>query len=189
MESYLQYRALSWRLKTQLAQNGKETRSNSTKLECSQQQSVTYAPESEADSALDLGNPETANNRTTGSQVEDLLPTYPMVQSSEDRTLPIHAAGRLDSQSRSTIHDESLCEDTIVDFEGSNDPFNPRNWSIVKRGLITANLGAIALLTGFAGAIDSAALSEAANSFGVGELAESLATGLVMRAFLYPRGN
>lgn len=67
----------------------------------------------------------------------------------------------------------------IVDFAGPSDPANPRNWSITKRVLLTMNLGLIALLVGFAGAIDSTVMFEAAKELGVSEVTESLATGLV----------
>jgi hypothetical protein len=74
----------------------------------------------------------------------------------------------------------------IVDFDSPSDPAHPRNWSIIKRALLTLNLGSIALLAGFAGAIDSAVLIEAAKELGVGEITESLATGLVNLTFIAP---
>jgi hypothetical protein len=71
-------------------------------------------------------------------------------------------------------------ENFIVEFDGPSDPANPRNWSLLKRILVTASLGNIALLVGIAGAIDSAVLPQAAHDYGVGEVPESLATGLVI---------
>jgi hypothetical protein len=67
----------------------------------------------------------------------------------------------------------------IVGFEGDHDPLKPRNWSLVKRILFTANVGIIALVVGTAASIDSAAIPQAAAEFGVSEVVEALATGLV----------
>lgn len=67
----------------------------------------------------------------------------------------------------------------VVGFEGPNDPLNPRNWSLTKRVFCTLNVGIIALVVGMAASIDSAVISRAAQEFGVSEVAEALATGLV----------
>lgn len=67
----------------------------------------------------------------------------------------------------------------VVGFEGPNDPLNPRNWSLAKRVFCTLNVGIIALVVGLAASIDSAVISRAAQEFGVSEVAEALATGLV----------
>lgn len=67
----------------------------------------------------------------------------------------------------------------VVGFEGPNDPLNPRNWSLAKRIFCTLNVGIIALVVGMAASIDSAVISRAAKEFGVSDVAEALATGLV----------
>jgi hypothetical protein len=67
----------------------------------------------------------------------------------------------------------------VVGFEGPNDPLNPRNWSLTKRIFCTLNVGIIALVVGMAASIVSAVISRAAKEFGVSEVAEALATGLV----------
>ncbi|RFU78549.1 mfs general substrate transporter [Trichoderma arundinaceum] len=71
----------------------------------------------------------------------------------------------------------------VVDFEGPNDPLNPRNWSITKRIFYTFNLGMIALVVGMAASIDSAVIVKAAKEFGISDVAEALATGLFLAGF------
>ena len=85
----------------------------------------------------------------------------------------------VDVRSRTTIEDKSLGRVFIVGFDGPDDPSNPHNWSITKRVILTINLGLIAWVVGMASAIDSAALPQAAAAFGVSDVAENLATGLV----------
>lgn len=67
----------------------------------------------------------------------------------------------------------------LVGFEGPQDPLKPRNWSVTKRVLCTLNVGVIALVVGTAASIDSAVIPQAAADFGVSEIVEALATGLV----------
>ncbi|UKZ72033.1 uncharacterized protein TrAtP1_012970 [Trichoderma atroviride] len=71
----------------------------------------------------------------------------------------------------------------VVSFEGPNDPLNPRNWSLTKRVFCTFNVGMIALVVGMAASIDSAVIARAAKDFGVGQVAEALATGLFLVGF------
>lgn len=71
----------------------------------------------------------------------------------------------------------------FVSFEGDDDPFDPHNWSFAARALVTAQLGAIALVGGMAAAIDAPAISQAAREFGISEVAESLATGIFLMGF------
>lgn len=69
--------------------------------------------------------------------------------------------------------------DFLVGFTAPADQNNPRDWSTTKKIIITLNLGNMALLSGFAGAIDSAVVRKAASDLEVTETVESLATGLV----------
>jgi hypothetical protein len=85
----------------------------------------------------------------------------------------------VDVRSRTTIEDRSLGKVFIVGFDNEQDPNDPHNWSIVKRVVLTVNVGLITSVVGLASAIDSAALPQAAAAFGVSSVAESLATGLV----------
>ncbi|TGO12658.1 hypothetical protein BTUL_0084g00160 [Botrytis tulipae] len=71
----------------------------------------------------------------------------------------------------------------VVGYEGPKDHMNPHNWSLCRRGFCTIMIASIGFIVGFASSIDSAALTQAAEDFGVSEVAESLATGLFLVGF------
>ncbi|ESZ98961.1 hypothetical protein SBOR_0619 [Sclerotinia borealis F-4128] len=71
----------------------------------------------------------------------------------------------------------------VVGYESEKDAMNPHNWSLLRRGFCTIMIASIGFVVGFASSIDSAALKQAAEEFGVSEVAESLATGLFLVGF------
>ncbi|WPH04826.1 Hypothetical protein R9X50_00772300 [Acrodontium crateriforme] len=71
----------------------------------------------------------------------------------------------------------------VVGYEGPNDPNNPQNWTLTTRILCTFMIASIACVVGIASAIDSSALKQAAQEFGVSEVVESMATGLFLVGF------
>ncbi|PMD38384.1 MFS general substrate transporter [Hyaloscypha variabilis F] len=71
----------------------------------------------------------------------------------------------------------------VVGYESEKDTLNPHNWSYKTRILSTIMIASIGFIVGFASSIDSAALTQAAEEFGVSEVAESLATGLFLVGF------
>ncbi|PBP20317.1 MFS general substrate transporter, partial [Diplocarpon rosae] len=71
----------------------------------------------------------------------------------------------------------------VVGYESAKDPMNPHNWSYAKRIGSTILIASIGFIVGFASSVDSAALTQAAEDFGVSEVAESLATGLFLIGF------
>ncbi|KAG8533960.1 uncharacterized protein KY384_001702 [Bacidia gigantensis] len=71
----------------------------------------------------------------------------------------------------------------VVGYEGASDPMNPHNWSRATRIGATVNIASIGWIVGFASSVDSAALMQASKTFGVSEVAESLATGLFLVGF------
>ncbi|KAI8657011.1 MFS domain-containing protein [Fusarium sp. Ph1] len=68
----------------------------------------------------------------------------------------------------------------IVSWDGPDDPLNPRNWSVIKRVMVTLQVGLISTAVGAASGIDATALPQAAKEFGVSDVVESLATGLYL---------
>lgn len=66
----------------------------------------------------------------------------------------------------------------VVNWEGPDDPLDPHNWSIGRRIGVTLQISIIALFVGAASGIDATVLPQAAESLGVSEVAESLATGM-----------
>jgi hypothetical protein len=65
----------------------------------------------------------------------------------------------------------------VVGWEGPDDPLDPHNWSVGRRIGVTLQISIIALFVGAASGIDATVLPQAAESLGVSEVAESLATG------------
>jgi hypothetical protein len=65
----------------------------------------------------------------------------------------------------------------VVSYDGDDDPMDPHNWSFARRTGATFVLFFIGIVVGWASAIDSAVIPQAAQAFGVGEVTESLATG------------
>lgn len=68
----------------------------------------------------------------------------------------------------------------VVGWEGPADPLCPRNWTVARRVGCTLQISLIAAGVGAASGIDATVLPQAARSLGVGEVAESLATGLYL---------
>ncbi|OKL61503.1 hypothetical protein UA08_03402 [Talaromyces atroroseus] len=71
----------------------------------------------------------------------------------------------------------------VVSWESEEDPLNPKNWGFAKRMVLTSIISLVGGIVGFAGAIDSAVIPEAAAEFGVREIIEALATGLFLIGF------
>lgn len=71
----------------------------------------------------------------------------------------------------------------VVSWESEDDPINPYNWAFSRRIVCTLTISLIGGVVGFASAIDSAIIPQAAAEFGIGETVEALATGLFMIGF------
>ena len=71
----------------------------------------------------------------------------------------------------------------VVGYQRPDDPLNPHNWSITKRTSTTFLVALIGLIVGVASSIDSAAVQQARQEFGVSEVTESLATALYLVGF------
>nr|POE69095.1 putative efflux pump kojt [Quercus suber] len=72
----------------------------------------------------------------------------------------------------------------VVDWQGPDDPNSPHNWSSASQRVpCTILVAAIGCVVGIASAIDSSALRQASEEFGVSEVVESMATGLYLIGF------
>ncbi|KIW21301.1 hypothetical protein PV08_01881 [Exophiala spinifera] len=71
----------------------------------------------------------------------------------------------------------------IVEWDGPDDPLNPRNWSLFRRVYATLIISAIAFMVGAAAPIDAAVLPQAAKDLGVSEVTETLAVGVFLIGF------
>jgi MFS family permease len=71
----------------------------------------------------------------------------------------------------------------IVEWDGPDDPLNPRNWSLFRRVYATLIISSIAFMVGAAAPIDAAVLPQAARDLGVSEVTETLAVGIFLVGF------
>ncbi len=71
----------------------------------------------------------------------------------------------------------------IVEFDGPDDPMNPRNWSFFRRFYTTLIISSIAFMVGAAAPIDAAVLPQAAEDLGVSEVTETLAVAVFLSGF------
>jgi multidrug resistance protein len=71
----------------------------------------------------------------------------------------------------------------VVSWESAEDPLDPKNWGFAKRIGLTFIISLIGGVVGFAAAVDSAVIPEAADEFGVTQIIEALATGLFLIGF------
>jgi predicted MFS family arabinose efflux permease len=71
----------------------------------------------------------------------------------------------------------------VVGYEGEKDDMNPHNWGYGTRIFATVLIASIGFVVGFASSVDSAALTQASEDFGVSEVTEVLATGLFLVGF------
>lgn len=76
-----------------------------------------------------------------------------------------------------TTHEGKAGKVFVVDWDGDQDPLNPRNYSHAYRISITLMVSSIAFAVGAASSIDSAIIPQAAAEFDVSEVAESLCVG------------
>jgi hypothetical protein len=178
MQSYLQYRKLGRRLRAQVEYN----RQKEEALE-SKEDGTTANRATPNDEGSDPADPDFSR---PGSSVDiELGNPRPTIERTETlRTvgtqLGISLTG-IDVRGRRTAEGKHLGKVFVVGYEGSEDPMNPHNWSLRKRIFVTVNIGIIALVVGIAASIDSAAIPQASAEFGVSDVTEALATGLVSR--------
>lgn len=81
-------------------------------------------------------------------------------------------------QTRS-LADGSTEQILLVDWEGPDDPICARNWSISKRALATAQISLIGFAVGATSGIDATVIPQAAKEFGVSQIVESVAIGML----------
>jgi len=128
--------------------------------------------------------------------LNDTLPTIVLTQSMgtrighaltgiEVRQLSEQMTRRRSRASGRNTKEEKPQRDTVfvVGYESEKDTMNPHNWPYGIRIFATILIASVGFIVGFASSIDSAAITQAAEEFGVSEVAESLATGLFLVGF------
>lgn len=123
-------------------------------------------------------------NQSFGTRMGHAMTGIEVRELSEQLTKRRSEAGKGKKEGKKPEKDGPTKEKVfVVSFESSKDPMNPHNWGLGKRIGCTILIAAIGFIVGFASSIDSAALTQASEEFGVGEVTESLATGLFLVGF------
>lgn len=86
----------------------------------------------------------------------------------------VEAARRLPCLSRQNTRIVEGRPVLIVEWDGPDDPLNPRNWPFARRFTATLVITSIAFMVGAAASIDTAVLPQAADSLGVSHVVEIL---------------
>jgi hypothetical protein len=68
----------------------------------------------------------------------------------------------------------------LVEFDGPDDPGNPKNWSKRKRWAITASMGAMTFTVTFSSSIFSVAIPQVAEEYGVSYVVATLGVALFL---------
>lgn len=90
-----------------------------------------------------------------------------------------HSLTGVEARDRRT-HEGKGSQVFVVGWAGPEDTLCPRNWGVGRRVGCTLQISLIAAAVGAASGIDATVLPQAARALGVGEVAESLATGLYL---------
>jgi len=185
MQSFLQYRRFGRHLERQLENKGeKGIAGDSTVQPAKQALQSEGAPESkQLEKDLEAGQGPNLSPSTTGSS--ESIASRDEIQSLRSATTHASTGTRLGlTLTGINVRDRTTKEGGqnagkvfVVGYEGANDNLDPHNWSFKKRVLVTALVGCVGFIVGFASAVDSVALPEASKEFGVSDVTESLATG------------
>ncbi|KIW26564.1 uncharacterized protein PV07_09649 [Cladophialophora immunda] len=73
----------------------------------------------------------------------------------------------------------------LVEFDGPDDPENPKNWSNAKRWGITASMGLMTFVVTFASSIYSVAIRPVAKEYHIGEVSSTLGVSLFLLGFVF----
>ena len=116
-------------------------------------------------------------NQSFGTRMGHALSGIEVRQLSKELTRTRSTARKTKSNEKDDEERETVF---VVSYESEKDNMNPHNWAYWPRIGATILIAGIGFVVGFASAIDSAALPQAARQFGVSEVTESLATGLYL---------
>ncbi|KAK7022182.1 MFS polyamine transporter [Favolaschia claudopus] len=86
-------------------------------------------------------------------------------RSSPSPTVEIPASGFRDEKKE--VDDSNATADIVVDFDGPNDPLNPRNWNKKKKWTATLVVSAFTFISPISSSMIAPASSQVADSFGV----------------------
>jgi MFS family permease len=73
----------------------------------------------------------------------------------------------------------------LVEFDGPDDPDNPKNWSKKKKWAITASMGGMTFVVTFASSIYSVAIEPVAHEYHISEVTSILGVSLFLVGFVF----
>ena len=78
------------------------------------------------------------------------------------------AQGQVSSPQTESPTQEEEMDPSIVEFDGPNDPDNPKNWTAKRRAIITVAMGLMTFVVTFSSSIFAVAIEPVAEEFDVG---------------------
>ncbi|KEF63114.1 uncharacterized protein A1O9_01090 [Exophiala aquamarina CBS 119918] len=84
------------------------------------------------------------------------------------------------------VHDvPQQARNDLVEFEGADDPENPRNWPARKKWAITASMGGMTFVVTFSSSVYAVAISPVAKEYGISEVVSTLGVSLFLLGFVF----
>jgi hypothetical protein len=178
MQSFIQYRRIGLGVRKQLERDSEKSGFYFTqsRLPHNLQNGTHHSTPSSSSTSNSANNntPDSQRNSITTNGDDEIIE-----ESHFGHTLTgIHVRDR-------ATHEGKGDKVFIVDWEGQNDPHNPRNWSVAYRVWIILNVALIAFVVGAASSTDTAILPQAAADFGVSDVVESMTIGMYNSILLY----
>ncbi|GAM86447.1 hypothetical protein ANO11243_044610 [Dothideomycetidae sp. 11243] len=192
MQSFLQYRKLGQLVRSQHGRAAEKVDGGAAGTSPHQAQlhrSLTGDEDPEKALAAEdspTSSPDITDNNAAREAVEEPLheeDEHGSGDSDDDHELHQYFTRLSQQRSRGTRLGHVLTGVNVRGYHDDNDPTNPHNWGYAKRIWVTATISFIGLIVGFASSIDSAAIEQASDEFGVSLVAESCATGLFLIGF------
>ena len=83
-------------------------------------------------------------------------------------------------QQTSTPKDNSANDSSLVEFDGPNDPDNPKNWSVGRRIGITISMGLMGFVVTFSSSIFAVAVEPVAEEYNISTVTATLGVSLFL---------
>ncbi|KAF2170976.1 hypothetical protein M409DRAFT_18946 [Zasmidium cellare ATCC 36951] len=73
----------------------------------------------------------------------------------------------------------------LVEFDGPDDPGNPKNWSVKRRAAITISMGWMTFVVTFSSSIFAVAIEPVSQEFGIGSVVATLGVSFFLLGFVF----
>lgn len=168
MQSLIQYRKLGLAIQKQLQKDPEKVAVHRNQLR--------YEPENLTT------DPQTTSNFSSSGNFTDDRMLQPIGSNTTARTQYTTRTALSHTIAGICVRERTIYEGTggtvfVVNWEGEQDPVNPRNWSLAYRIVATIVVGLISFVVGAASSADTAILPQAAAEFGVSDVVEAISIG------------